>query len=103
MNVQVLAALLVSCSFLQAVIADEPCPPWFVVDNSSCSFPQCICSQYLPSMIECVQKEYASYLMLGHCAFHISEFNATVVVPCPYIFPEHLFEGFKLRLPQSVV
>ena len=53
-------------------------------------------------MIECVQTENTSYLMLGHCAFHISEFNDTVVVPCPYVFPEHLFEGFKLRLPQSM-
>ena len=102
MHVLVLSLLLVSTSFLQAVIADESCPPWFIMENSSCLSPQCVCSRYLPSMIECVQKECTSYLMLGHCAFHVSEFNSTVVVPCPYVFPEHLFEGLKLRLPHSI-
>ena len=28
--------------------------------------------------------------------------NDTKVAPCPYVFPEHLFEGFRIRLPQSV-
>ena len=102
MHVLVLSILFVSTSFLQAVIADEPCPPWFIMENSSCLSPQCVCSRYLPSMIECVQKECTSYLMLGHCAFRIFEFNSTVVVPCPYVFPEHLFEGLKLRLPHSI-
>ena len=104
MHVHVLVTLLVSTSFLQAVIAEDQCPPWFVSDNSSgfSSFPQCICGQYIPSMIDCVQKEHTSYLILGNCAFHISDSNDTMVAPCPYVFPEHLFEGFRIRLPQSV-
>ena len=86
------------------MITEDKCPPWFVMDNSSgfSSFPQCICRQYIPSMIDCVQEEHTSYLMLGYCAFHISDSNDTMVAPCPYVFPERLFEGYKLRLPQSV-
>ena len=105
MHILVLVTLLVvSTSFLQAVIAEDQCPPWFVMDNSSgfSSFPQCICGQYIPSMIDCVQKEHTSYLMLGYCAFHISDSNDTMVAQCPYVFPEHMFEGYRLRLPQSV-
>ena len=104
MHVHVLFALLVSTSFLQAVIAEDQCPPWFVMDNSSgfSSFPQCVCSRYLPFMIDCVQTEHTSYLKMGYCAFHISDSNDTMVATCPYVFPEHLFEGYKLRLPQSV-
>ena len=102
MHVQVLVGLLVSTSFLQAAIAEEECPPWFIVDNSSGICSQCICSHYLQFMIECVQTKNTSYLMLGYCAFHITDSNDTVMAPCPYVFPEHSFEGFKLRLPPSV-
>ena len=105
MHILVLVTLfVVSTSFLQAVIAEDQCPPWFVMDNSSgfSSFPQCICGQCSPIMIDCVQKQHMSYLMMGYCAFHISDSNGTMVAPFPYVFPEHLFEGYKLRLPQSV-
>ena len=84
--------------FRHAVFADmeAQCPPWFVSDNSNgfSSFPQCICNRYLPFMIDCVQTEHTSYLMMGYCAFRISDSNDTMVAECPYIFPEHLFEGF---------
>ena len=50
-------------------------------------------------MIDCVQKGHTFYLMLGYCAFHIDD---TMVAKCPYVIPEHLFEGYKLCLPQSV-
>ena len=105
MHVHNIFGLLVTASF-QAVFAgmEAQCPPWFVLNNSSgfCYFPQCICGRYIPFMIECVQEEYTSYLMLGHCAFHISNSNDTMAAPCPYVFPEHLFDGFTLHLPQSV-
>ena len=96
--------LVVSTSCLQAVTAEDQCPPWFVMDNSSgfSSCPQCICGQYIPSMIDCVQKQHMSYLTLGNCAFRISDSNDTMVGSCPYVFPEHLFEGFRIRLPRSV-
>ena len=108
MLLHVIVGLLVPILF-QAVSVDTEaqCPPWFVLENSSgfssfLHYPQCICSRYLPFMIECVQTERTSYLMLGHCAFHISDSNDTMVAPCPYVFPEHLLEGFRLRLPQNV-
>ena len=94
MYIHVLVILRVSTSFLQAVIAEDQCPPWFVMDNSSgfSSFPQCICGQYNPFMIDCVQKLHMSCLMMGYCAFHISDSNDTMVAPCPnYAFPQHLF------------
>ena len=104
MRVHYIVGLLMTASF-QAVFADidSQCPPWFVPDNSS-GLSQCVCSIYLPFMINCVQKEFASYLMQGHCAFHISDSNDTMVAQCPYVFPESLFEGFQLRrrLPKSV-
>ena len=102
MRVHYIVGLLVTASF-QAVFADidSQCLPWFVPDNSS-GLSQCVCSIYLPFMINCVQKEFASYLMQGHCAFHISDSNDTMVAQCPYVFPESLFEGFQLRLPKSV-
>ena len=103
MRVHVLVPVLVSTLCLRAAFSEVPCPPWFESDsNSNGSSPQCICGHYVPFMIECVQREYTSYLMLGYCVFRMSDFNKTVVAECPYIFPEHLFEGFKLRLPQSV-
>ena len=101
MHVHVLVGMVVSTLFLQAVIGEQ-CPPWFISDNSSGLSPQCICGQYLPFMIECVQKDYTSSLMLGHCAFRISNSSDTMVTQCPYVFPEHLFDGFSISLPQRI-
>ena len=102
MLVHLLVAVLVSTLHLRAAFAEAECPPWFVSGNNSGSSPQCVCSPYVSFMIDCVQKEYKSYLILGHCAFRISYLNKTVVAECPYVFPQHLFEGFKLRLPSRV-
>ena len=102
MLVHLLVAVLVSTLHLRAAFAEAECPPWFVSGNNSGSSPQCACSPYAPIMIDCVQKEYKSYLILGHCAFRISYLNDTVVAQCPYVFPQHLFEGFKLWLPSRV-
>ena len=102
MLVHLLVAVLVSTLHLPAAFAEAECPPWFVLGNNSGSSLQCVCSPYVPFMIDCVQKEYKSYLILGHCAFRISYLNNTVVAECPYVFPQHMFEGFKMRLPSRV-
>ena len=100
----VVVAVLVTCT-LQTTLAgmDVQCPPWFISynSNSRCSFPQCICSDRLPYMIKCIQREHASYLRLGHCAFYNSDSNDTIVAPCPYVFPGHLFEEHFLQLPEK--
>ena len=100
----VVVAVLVTCT-LQTTLAgmDVQCPPWFISynSNSRCSFPQCICSDHLPYMIKCIQREHASYLRLGHCAFYNTDSNDTIVAPCPYVFPGHLFEEHFLQLPEK--
>ena len=58
MLVHLLVAVLVSTLHLWAAFAEAECPPWFVSGNNSGSSPQCVCSPYVPFMIDCVQKEY---------------------------------------------
>ena len=72
MRVCVLVPVLVSTLCLRAAFSEVPCPPWFESDsNSNGSSPQCIRGHYVPFMIECVQREYTSYLMLGYCVLYV--------------------------------
>ena len=87
--------------------ADTPCPPWFIsYANSSTAATtemcfHCFCSPSLAFRITCDQKEQTSYLKLGNCAFYDNVTGNTIVGACPYVFPERLFEGQLMKLPQN--
>ena len=102
-NILATAALLLISIVTAVVCTEEQCPPWFLLENSTSSsqFPQCVCSELLPYMIECSQTEQTSYLRQGHCAFQHSTTNDTMVAPCPYVFPQHLLEKGLLQLPKN--
>ena len=97
------AALLLTSIVTAVVCTEEQCPPWFLLENSTSSsqFPQCVCSELLPYMIKCSQREQTSYLRPGHCAFQHSTTNDTMVAPCPYVFPQPLLEKGLLQLPKK--
>ena len=87
--------------------ADMPCPPWFIsYANSSTAATtemcfHCFCSPSLAFRITCDQKEQTSYLKWGNCAFYDNVTGDTIVGACPYVFPERLFEGQLMKLPQN--
>ena len=81
----------------------DECPPWFTLDYTNDSlFPQCVCSQAMSSYITCNQRERTSYIKVGHCAFRDEVTNETVVITCPYVFPQHLIHNGHIRLPQNL-
>ena len=110
----VLVGLLVVTSALYVVSETEgQCPPWFLYDGNITisNAPKelsshCICSEILPSEIECDFQGYSSSLALGYCAFWISSTGNntghTVVGACPYVFPVHLYENNAISLPRDV-
>ena len=97
MHVLVLPGLLVLSSVVTAVTGQEMlCPPWFIPHNSSTthntSQSYCVCSQALPFLIYCNQSTGTTFLRFGNCAFWNGTSNNTLVLsPCPYVFPDHVF------------
>ena len=82
--------------------AGEKCPPWFLLRrNNDSQFPQCVCSEAMPTKIVCSQIEQMSFLKLGHCAYQDETISATVVSDCPYMFPAHLIHDGLIRLPHN--
>ena len=81
----------------------EECPPWFTLEISNSSdFPQCVCSDAQDSIVTCNQRERASYIKIGHCAYQDLALNTTVVANVPYVFPLHLIHNGFIRLPHNV-
>ena len=107
MHVLVLAGLLVASSVVTAVTGQEMlCPPWFIPHNISTthntSQPYCVCSHELPFLIYCDQFTGTSFLRFGYCAFWDAPSNNTIVSSsCPYVFPDHAFEDYMLKLPKN--
>ena len=50
----------------------------------------------------CNQREGASYVKVGHCAYHDICTNETVAAYCPYVFPLHLVKNELIHLPQNL-
>ena len=97
MRVVLSLVLLVSVSS-----AGQECPPWFLLQHSNDSlFPQCVCSEAMPTQIICSQIEQTSFLKLGCCAYQEETISATVVSACPYVFPAHLIHDGLIRLPHN--
>ena len=92
--------LLLVVTLQNLFISGEECGPWFIRDSSDPS--QCLCSDAMESMITCNQREGASYVKVGHCAYQELNTNETVVAYCPYIFPPHLLNKGFIRLPQNL-
>ena len=87
---------------LQVTDTEEECSPWFTLErNNSSLFPQCVCSDVLELGVICDQREQRSFLQLGFCAFQGSATNATVVAPCPYVFPDPLIVDSLIGLPRK--
>ena len=103
----VLAGLLVASSVVTAVTGQEMlCPPWFIPHNISTtcntSQPYCVCSQEFPFLIYCNQFSTTTFLKIGNCAFWNGTSNNTLVLSsCPYVFPDHVFEDYILKLPKN--
>ena len=103
----VLAGLLVASSVVTAVTGQEMlCPPWFIPNAISTinntSQPYCVCSQKFPFLIYCNQFSTTTFLKFGNCAFWDATSNNTLVLSsCPYVFPDHVFEDYILKLPKN--
>ena len=97
-----IVVFLTLLSMLQVTGTEEECPPWFTLERSNNSlFPQCVCSDVLELEVICDQREQRSFLHLGFCALQDSATNATVVAPCPYVFPDHLIVDSLIGLPRK--
>ena len=81
-------------------VSGGTCPPWFTEGSSA--YPQCVCSGAMESVVTCNQREGASYVKVGHCAYHDICTNETVAAYCPYVFPLHLVKNGLIHLPQSL-
>ena len=69
-SVTVIGLCCVLLLFLGVSGVEVECPPWFTLEHSnSATFPQCVCSEAMDTEITCKQKQYTSYLKIGHCAF----------------------------------
>ena len=52
-----------------------------------------MCSQALPFLIYCNQSTGTTFLRFGNCVFWDGTSNNTLVLsPCPYVFPDHVFD-----------
>ena len=81
-------------------VSGGTCPPWFTEGSSA--YPQCVCSGAMESVVTCNQREGASYVKMGHCAYHDICTNETVAAYCPYVFPLHLVKNGLIHLPQNL-
>ena len=75
--------LILLFSFTAQTTAQDVCPPWFVLDNTSKT--GCSCHDSYPDQVRCTCGSDFPLLHLGLCMTYNNSTEITEYGPCPYI------------------